>query len=486
MFAICACTAVSAQKQKPVLQKDIDSLFKKDHLDTALISKKVKLLTQSNNERQWQAAAQYYYQLGATKTVDSLQEARQLRFPNGSLARDNSARKIEEMTSGPAMDTAFNVFMKRFPPKNFAGGEVGDNITYDYVRLHIATVYAESGDDAKAEQYLAGLLESFWKANAYAGVTHVFLQQNKLGLAEKYARMAVDSTFPYAAGKRGNSNASMFAASGFPSLVGTLADILQKENKNKEALGYIRKALPYIKDQDRSVSFAKVQAALLLQDGNNQEAFEIYEKILKSGKYDDVVKANMKKAYLGMHANDENGFDGYWTNTTQALQSALKDSLSRSALKELAPGFVLTDLNGKEVSLSDLKGKVVVLDFWATWCGPCKASFPAMQMAINKYKDNPNVAFLFIHTWENSKDPVSDVKTFLKDKTYTFNILFDVKDKETHENKVVKSYKVDGIPAKFVIDANGYIRYKLKGFDGSNEEAVQELSTMIELAAGKG
>ena len=64
------------------------------------------------------------------------------------------------------------------------------------------------------------------------------------------------------------------------------------------------------------------------------------------------------------------------------------------------PTFNYPDINGNMVSSESLIGKVIYIDVWATWCGPCKKSFPALQDAVNEYKDNENVRFLFINTWE--------------------------------------------------------------------------------------
>ncbi|HZW69890.1 MAG TPA: TlpA disulfide reductase family protein, partial [Hanamia sp.] len=102
--------------------------------------------------------------------------------------------------------------------------------------------------------------------------------------------------------------------------------------------------------------------------------------------------------------------------------------------------------------------------------------------AQNKYKNDPNVKFLFIHTWERDNNATAEAKKYVQDHHYNFEVLMDLKDPETKENKVVSSYGVTGIPAKFIIDPQGNIRYHLTGFDGSNEEAVNEISMMIENA----
>ncbi|NII83073.1 MULTISPECIES: TlpA family protein disulfide reductase [unclassified Pedobacter] len=161
------------------------------------------------------------------------------------------------------------------------------------------------------------------------------------------------------------------------------------------------------------------------------------------------------------------------------------DALHKKLLAEMislpAPNFTLKDLAGNVVSLKDLKGKVIVLDFWSTWCVPCKKSFPAMQLAVNTYKNDLSVKFLFIHTWETSKTPVEDVKKYIAQSGFNFQVLMDLKD-EAGRNAAVEDYGVIAIPAKFVIDKAGNIVFKLTGFTGTDAAALQEISERITLA----
>jgi thiol-disulfide isomerase/thioredoxin len=142
------------------------------------------------------------------------------------------------------------------------------------------------------------------------------------------------------------------------------------------------------------------------------------------------------------------------------------------------PELSAFDVTGLEKDILALKHKsFMMLDFWATWCGPCKSSFPGMQMAQEKYQSDGNVAFVFIDTWE--RVPVDQkaqtAGDFINSKKYPFNVLLDLDD------RVVGSYNVSGIPTKFILDKSGIIRFKSVGYSGSSEKLVEELSLMIDL-----
>jgi thiol-disulfide isomerase/thioredoxin len=447
--------------------------------DKTLLDKKLSSLGASSNERDLLLAQQFYYRLKNSKAVDSLQTVELVRFPEGIAARGKEQSVVFKEKEAATMEAAYLAWIKRFPPEKFVTGEIDERLVYDYVRSAIAQKYAEEKNTTKAIAYINMLEADFWKGNGYGGLSQVFYKNGDLANAEIYAKKAMDNAESYTDGKKGNSNAAKFSASGYPGLTSTYANILFEEKKYTEALKYSELAYKSSTALNPQLNYRYAQ--ILMGLNRNQEAYDKLEDVVKGGKATPQMAEVFKSLYIKVKGSDA-GFSEYSAAIRKSYLENLSKSLTKAMVKEPAAGFTLTDLGGNKVSLADLKGKVVILDFWATWCGPCKASFPAMQMALNKYKDDTKVKFLFIHTWEKSATAVKDAGDYIAGKKYSFQVLMDLKDPETKENKVVSSYKVMGIPAKFVIDANGNIRFKLTGFDGSDEAAVDELSMMIDMA----
>lgn len=483
MLSVCIALYINARAQSKTVTDSIKTaldklLASKNAADSLLVNSRLATLAGSSQEREVILASRYYYRLGKDKTADSISGLQLKKFPLGIAARGLEEQAVFKEKTAAGKEKAYLAWVKKFPPEKFQAGEIDDNLLYDYARSAIAGAYAGEKNVAKALAYIDMLQVDFWKGNAYSGLSNAFYKNGDLEHAELFARKAMENAESYTNGKKGDSNAAKFAASGYSGLTSTYANILFERKKYAEALKFFEAAYKNAAALNPQLNFRYAQ--ILAGLGREQDAYDKLDEVVKAGKASPGMIDTFKTLYIKVKGS-EAGFSDYTAAVRKSYLDALQKKLAKDIIKEPAPGFVLKDLDGKQVSLADLKGKVVVLDFWATWCGPCKASFPAMQMAENKYKNDPGVKFLFIHTWERSAAAPKEAKAYVESNGYDFQVLMDLKDPETKANKVVSSYKVNGIPAKFIIDPQGNIRFKLTGFDGSKEAAVDELSMMIDM-----
>lgn len=144
----------------------------------------------------------------------------------------------------------------------------------------------------------------------------------------------------------------------------------------------------------------------------------------------------------------------FWTAYTSLFLPLPAAQSATTAPREgfQAPDFTLTTLDGSSLTLSDMLGKVVFINFWATWCPPCEAEMPAIQTL---HETSPEVVILAINA--TNQDSLDSVQNFVTEKTLTFPILLDV------DGSVLRLYETSALPSSFFVDKKGVIRKVVYG-----------------------
>ncbi|MBQ8509115.1 MAG: TlpA family protein disulfide reductase [Clostridia bacterium] len=137
----------------------------------------------------------------------------------------------------------------------------------------------------------------------------------------------------------------------------------------------------------------------------------------------------------------------YYQPTTPSAQSPTNDGDTQELTE--APDFTVKDGDGNEVKLSDFEGKPVILNFWATWCGPCTSELPHFNEAYAEYADE--VAFLMINLTDGSRETIDGVKEFIADNEYTFPVYYDT------TLSAASTYGAYSIPLTVLVDADGML-----------------------------
>ena len=138
-------------------------------------------------------------------------------------------------------------------------------------------------------------------------------------------------------------------------------------------------------------------------------------------------------------------------------------------IKGLAPDFTLKSRSGENIKLSELRGEVVMINFWASWCAPCRQEMPLLEDIYKKFGD---LGFTLLAV--NVEEDSSKADNLLRDVPVTFPVLYD------NTNKVTKLYKVVAMPSTVLVDRNGNLRYLHRGYlPGYEEEYKKQVSELI-------
>ena len=134
---------------------------------------------------------------------------------------------------------------------------------------------------------------------------------------------------------------------------------------------------------------------------------------------------------------------------------------------ELARDIVLTDMSGKQVSLDSFKGKTVVLNFWATWCPPCRSEMPEFDELHKEFQKTGEAVLLAVNLTDGRRETPERVAEFLKETGYTMTVLLDEKQ------EAASFFGVRYIPTTFILDKDGRLAGQIQG--ATTKDAVLEL-----------
>ncbi|HTT75941.1 MAG TPA: TlpA disulfide reductase family protein [Candidatus Binataceae bacterium] len=149
---------------------------------------------------------------------------------------------------------------------------------------------------------------------------------------------------------------------------------------------------------------------------------------------------------------------------------------STVAAGKMASDFRLPTLGGQQVSLSSMRGKVVFLNIWATWCPPCREEMPSIEALYEKFKNDKNFVVLAVSQDSDGRAPVA---SYVEKHGLKFDVLLDP------ENEVGEAYDVSGIPETFIIDQKGRIvAHHIGPYDWANPEIQDALQELIKSKTG--
>lgn len=442
----------------------------------AQITEKEKL-----SEKEYSLLSSFYQLLDEEELMDSIEGIASQKYPSSFISERRFAAEFRTEKDLEQKKSMLQEYYARFGK--------GKMQWESFLVNNLASTYVKDGD-FDSYMKIANQMSNFQEAaSLHNNIAWELAQKNKnLDFVEKISKRSLElvrnemDNLDNKPNEISQKEYSEQLHRTYRMYADTYAYTLFKQGKVKEALPYQELAV----DNGENAEINERYMQYLMKVGKFEEVTETAENFIINNTATSQTKEFYEQAYIES-TGSRNGLEEKITKLDKMAYNNAYADLKKGLIKKPSPAFRMKDLEGNEITLSSLKGKTVILDFWATWCGPCLVSFPGMQEAIEKYKDNPEVAFLFVNTWESFKSPKEreeKLNSFIEGNNYTFQVLLDPAQGENSNNfQWVDEYGINGIPTKIIIGPEGNIRFKKVGYSGNNAKMMQEIDIMISLAS---
>lgn len=417
-----------------------------------------------------------YLIMGEKSRLDSLREVIKQKYPNTEAGYELRIGDITEMKDSVKMVNALEAFLKAENDKNKLYLTSAHEALFEY--------YARAGNKGKTLYHLSFLDGGFTpytpkvlKDRATLLYKYDILPDTALAFAQR--SLALADTFPI-------SLIRYFPETGYlPSFVSRQ----QREASVKEVTGQLKSLMALIQLQKGNDAKAKVliQEAIAIsaddetlknagsyytKTGDYASAFQQYRKVAYRQPEDTaayhLMQLNYKKWKGSMDGFEtfEKEIKGHWM---EVMTAALKKEIINKPMPDVLSQYV--DLAGNPLPKDFIKNKIVVMDFWATWCVPCMQAMPFMESVYQQYKNDPSVVFMIVNS--GSQNELSDAQNWWGNKAYSFPVYYN------KDRTIGDKLGFNLIPATYIIDKDGNIRFKTIGFEGPS--MARKIAAQIEV-----
>ncbi|MBN9351982.1 MAG: redoxin family protein [Chitinophagaceae bacterium] len=417
-----------------------------------------------------------YLIMGEKSRLDSLREVIKQKYPNTEAGYELRIGDITEMKDSVRMISALEEILKEENDKNKQFLTSAHEALFEY--------YARAGSKEKTLYHLSFLDSGFTpytpkvlKDRATLLYKYGILPDTALAFAQR--SLALADTFPI-------SLIRYFPETGYlPSFVSRQ----QREASVKEVTGRLKSLMALIQLQKGNDAKAKglIKEAIAIsaddetlknagsyytKTGDYASAFQQFRKVAYQQPEDTAAYQLMERNYKKWKGSMD-GFEtfdkeikGHWM---EVMTAALKNEIINKPMPDVLSQYV--DLAGNPLPKDFIKNKIVVMDFWATWCVPCMKAMPFMESVYQQYKNDPSVVFMIVNS--GSQNELSDAQNWWGNKAYSFPVYYN------KDRTIGDKLGFNLIPATYIIDKDGNIRFKTLGFEGSS--MTRKIAAQIEM-----